>query len=134
MTTRRRTLALLLAALVLAVGTPGFLALARDDLRGYLLHPAIFVMQATPYLLAGAFWLPFRTKPATTVAQWIAGALLLAALLLYLPMVTGLLPTGGDMVGLTFVAITVVTISAIAVVTVVAWGLLYVRRRRVESD
>lgn len=134
MTSRRRTLGLLLGALTLAVGTPGYLAVADPELRGYLLHPAIFIVQAAPYLVAGMFWLPFRTKPATTVAQWVAGALLLAACLLYVPMLTGFVPMGGDMVGLAFVAITVATISAITVVTVVAWGLLYVRRRSESSD
>ena len=126
---RRRTLGLLLAGLLLAVLTPVYLAIALG-LEGYLLHPAIFAAQAVPYLLAGALWLPCRTPPATSIGQGLSGLLLVSAGLLYIPMLTGLLSMGGDMVGLAFISISVVTVAAVLAVTVIAHSVLYIRRRR----
>jgi hypothetical protein len=125
---RRRTLGLLLAGLLLATGTPGFLALARPGLKLYLLHPVIFLGQAVPYLLAGALWLPCRSQPRTTIGRWLAGLLLLTAGVLYLPMLTGLLPMGGDMVGLLFITISAVTALAVLLVSGIAHGLISLRR------
>ena len=121
---------LLLAGLLLAVGTPVWLAYALG-LEVYLLHPVILVLQAAPYLLAGALWLPRRTQPASSIGQWVAGALLAAALLLYVPMLTGLGPRlGGDMVALLFAGIDAVTALAVLLAAAIAHAALYVRRRR----
>ena len=128
--TRRRTLGLLLAGLLLALATPGYLAFAHPGLRGYLLPPVLFAGQAAPYLLAAALWLPWRSPPATTIGLGLAGVLLLTAGLLYIPMLTGLVPMGGDMVGLAFVSIAAATALVLVVATLVAHGLLYLRRRR----
>ena len=127
--TRRRTLGFLLAGALLAVGTTGYLALTRPGLQGYLLHPLIFASQAAPYLLAAALWLPWRSAPGATAGQVLAGLLLLSAALLYLPMLTGLFPVGGDMVGLGFIMFGGVTALGIVVATLVAHGILYLRRR-----
>jgi ABC-type xylose transport system permease subunit len=128
-TRRRRTLGFLLVGLLLAVATPGYLAWSLG-LEVYLLHPAIFAAQAVPYLLAGAFWLPFRTAPATSISQGLAGLLLIAAGILYVPMLTGLLPMGGDMVALAFALIDVVTLIFVLAVTAIAYLFLYADRRR----
>lgn len=124
---RRRILGLLVAALLLAVGTPAYLALSR--IGANLLHPEIFAAQTTPYLLAAAFWLPVRSAPALTAGQWVAGLLLLTAAVLYTPMLTGLVPMGGDMVGLVFIFTAGITLVVLVVATVIAHAVLYLRRR-----
>ncbi len=45
-TPKRRTLCLLLGGLLLAIGTPVYLALARPGMRVYLLNPTIIAAQA----------------------------------------------------------------------------------------
>lgn len=125
--TRRRTLGLLLAGLLLAVGTPVYLAITRG-LEVYLLHPVILVGQAVPYLLAAALWLPWRSRPATSIGQGLAGVLFVTAGLIYVPMLTGYLSTGGDMVGLAFIAIEAVTTLTLLLATAIAYGLLYWHR------
>ncbi|MEW5977584.1 MAG: hypothetical protein AB1898_17460 [Acidobacteriota bacterium] len=128
---RRRTAGLLLAGFLLAVGTPVYLASARG-LGVYLLHPAIFVAQAAPYLIAAGLWLPCRSAPRALVGQGLAALLLLAAGVLYIPMLTGLVPVGGDMVALGFMVIDAITVLVLLVVTVVAHGLLYLRRGTID--
>lgn len=124
---RRRILGLLVAALLLAVGTPAYLALSGAGAN--LLHPEIFAVQTTPYLLAAVLWLPVRSAPSLTAGQWVAGLLLLTAAVLYLPMVTALVPMGGDMVGLAFTFTTGITLVVLAAATVIAHAVLYLRRR-----
>src|SRR5262245_26375221 len=100
--TKRRTLYFLVGALMLSVGTPAYLGLARPGMAGYLLNPIVFAAQSLPYLLAAGLWLPWRSARAGTIGQVLAGVLLLVASVLYIPMITGLWPTGGDMVALGF--------------------------------
>ena len=126
---RKRTLHLLLGALGLATGTPIVLALTRPGLRGYLLQPEIIAGQCLPYVLAALLWLPWRAPDGIRAGQVLAGLLLLSAVLLYIPVLTGLLPTGGDMVGLGYLLIAAVTTAAIPVLTVAALGLLWFRHR-----
>lgn len=111
---------LLLAGLGLALGTPLFLALAAPDLAGYLLHPAILLGQAVPYVLCAGLWLPWRAPAAGTSAVVLATLLLLAALVLYLPMLAAPGARGGDMIGLAFLAISAVTTGALLVGSAVA--------------
>jgi hypothetical protein len=132
-TTQRRTLYLLLSGLLLSVGTPLYIGLTRPDRAGYFLHPMIFGLQVFPYLLAAGLWLPWSSPRAGAVAQTLAGVLFLAAVLLYVPMITGLWSTGGDMVGLGFLLIAIVTTSCLLVVTLVAFGLLWLRHRTREA-
>jgi len=127
---RRRTVGLLLAGLLLAVGTPGLVGLVRPGVRFYLLQPPILLWQAIPYLLAGALWLPFRSPPGTTIGRRLAGLLLLTAGLLHVPMLIGIFPLGGDMVGMVFVYATILTTLAIVVTTLIAYGVLYLGRRK----
>jgi hypothetical protein len=119
--------------LVLSVGTPLYIGLTRPDRAVYFLHPMIFALQAFPYLLAAGLWLPWSSPRAGAVAQKLAGVLFLAAVLLYVPMITGLWSTGGDMVGLGFLLIAIATTSCLLVVTLVAFGLLWVRRGTREA-
>ena len=94
-TTKQRTLYFLLGGLLLSIGTPAYLGLARPGMAGYLLNPVVFAAQSLPYLLAAGLWLPWRSARASTIGQVLAGLLLLVASLLYIPMITGLWTTGG---------------------------------------
>ena len=131
--TQRRTLYLLLSGLLLSVGTPLYIGLTRPDRAGYFLQPMIFALQAFPYLLAAGLWLPWRSPRAGAVAQTLAGVLFLSAVLLYVPMITGLWSSGGDMVGLGFILIAIGTTSGLLLVTLVAFGTLWLRHRTREA-
>jgi hypothetical protein len=96
--TRRKTVYFLLGSLLLAIGTPAYLALTRSGARFYLLQPMIFAMQAIPRFLAAALWLPWRSARASRIGLRLAGVLFFADVLLDIPILTGLLPTGGDMI------------------------------------
>jgi hypothetical protein len=95
----------------------------------YMLHPVIFAAQSLPYLLAAGLWLPWSSPRAGAIAQVLACLLSLSAVLLYIPMVTGLLATGGDMVGQGFFLIAICTTASILLVTLVAFGTLWRRHR-----
>lgn len=128
-TTKRRTLYFLLGGLVLAIGTPAYLGLTRPGMAAYLLNPEIIAAQSVPYFLSAGLWLPWRSPRAGAVGQVLAGLLFGVAALLYIPMLTGLLATGGDMVGLGFFLIAAVSTVSIFLVTLVAFGVLWVRQR-----
>ncbi|MEZ4588726.1 MAG: hypothetical protein R2909_20305 [Gemmatimonadales bacterium] len=131
---RRRTTLLLALGLALALGTPAYLALSRAELSGYLLHPAIFALQAAPFALAGAIWLPRRDPAALAMGQWVAVALMVASAALYLPVVADVLPTGGDMIAMAFVGLAALTTLVAVVASLVAQAVLVVRRRRAGAD
>ena len=120
---------LLAGGLALAVGTPVYLTQAEPDLAGYLMHPELLLVQAGPYLLCAGLWLPWRNPPVATTALALSGLLLLAALLLYVPMLLRPRSVGGDMVGLGFLLIAGVTTAAVAVASLGAFGFLWWQRR-----
>lgn len=126
---KRRTLYLLFGGLFLAIGTPVYLALARPGMRVYLLNPAIITAQAVPYFLAAGLWLPWSAPRAVAITQALAAVLFLVAVVLYVPMVTGLWITGGDMVGLGFLLIATCTAVILVVITLVAFGIQWWRKR-----
>jgi hypothetical protein len=128
-TTKRRTLYFLVGGLLLSIGTPVYLGLARPGMAVYMLHPVIFAAQSLPYLLAAGLWLPWSSPRTGAIGQLLAGLLFLSAVLLYIPMVTGLVATGGDMVGLGFFLIAICTTASILLVTLVAFGTLWLRHR-----
>lgn len=117
--------------MVLSTGTPLYLAVARG-LETYLLHPLLFLAESLPFLLAGCLWLPYRERPRTSVGQGLAVALLVAAALIHVSMLTGLVSVGGDMVALTFTLIGAGMSLVVIVVTVFAQGCLYIRRHQQE--
>ena len=128
-TTKRRTLYFLLGGLLLSIGTPVYLGLARPGMAVYLLNPVVFAAQSLPYLLAAGLWLPWRSPRAGTIGQVLAGLLFLVAALLYIPMITGLWATGGDMVALGFFLIALGTSLSVLFVTLVAFAMLWLRLR-----
>jgi hypothetical protein len=127
--TKRNTHLWLLGALAFAVGTPALLGLLNSGSRFYLLQPGLFLIQAIPYLVAGALWLPWRSSDAARTAGILARALFFAAAVFYATMLTGIFPVGGDMIGLGFLLIALFTIALVVAGTVVAFAWMWVRRR-----
>lgn len=125
---KRYVVGLLLAGFVLAIGTPLDLVRRAPYLSGSLLHPLILAGQTVPYLVCAALWLPWKARDAETAALILAAILLLAALVLYLPMLLARAP-GGDMVGLAFILISTVTTGAILLGSAIAGLVLWLRVR-----
>jgi hypothetical protein len=124
-----RILYFLAGGLALAVGTPAYLGLSHRDLSVYLLHPMIFGCQILPYAVGAALWLPWRSPAISAIGQILAGILFLSSALLYLPLLTGLTHLSGDMIGLSFILVAIVTTSAVVLVTVAAFGFHWFRRQ-----
>jgi hypothetical protein len=125
MTLRRsHTVGLLAAGLLLAVGTPIYLARVAPYLSGYLLNTAVLFGQAVPYLVCAALWLPHRSQAATKAGAAIAALLLLAALITYVPKLLAAEKTGGDMIGLAYILISAFTTAGVLIASAVAALLL----------
>lgn len=127
---RRRTWLLLLSGVILAVGTPLFLTWHRRDLRGYLLHPVLVAIEALPYLLGAALWVPWRDEGALRVGRRLAGLLLLASAAIHVPLLAGMMPLGGDMVGLGFAAVGLGSSVGVLLCSAICYGFRWVRKRR----
>lgn len=126
---KRYAVGLLLCGAVLAVGTPVYVAYAEPGLKGYLLHPAILLVQLAPYLLCAVLWLPWRKPRAASTALTLAALLLLVAVLLYLPMLWAPGARGGDMIGLAFAAISAATTVGLLLGSAVALAAPWLRAR-----
>jgi hypothetical protein len=114
---RRWTAGLLTGALFLAVATPCYLAYSRPSLAVYLLHPAVFAVQALPYVVAAALWVPpwrWRSDKASLV---LAAALVAMSVLLYAFVLAEPGRWGGDMVALGFVAMSGAMTGVVCVLT-----------------
>jgi hypothetical protein len=120
---------LLLAGLTLAVGTPIYLGLAAPHRSVYLLNPVILLCQPVPYVVCAGLWLPWRALAAARIALVLAGLLLLAALVIYVPMLWSPGAHGGDMIGFGFLLIATVTTLGVLVGSAVAALGLWVRVR-----
>jgi hypothetical protein len=127
---RRNTLFWLLGATALATGTPAVVGLMHSAARFYLLQAYIFVVQAFPYLVAAALWLPWRAPDPARIVHTLARALFYAAAVFYAAMLTGIFPIGGDMIGLGVILVALTTLALIVSATIVAFAMLWVRRRR----
>jgi hypothetical protein len=126
---KRYVVAFLLAGLVLALGTPLYLVRRAPHLSGYLFHPVILVGQTVPYVVCAALWLPWRARGTETAALILAAILLLAALVLYLPMLWAPGARGGDMIGLAFILISTATTAALLLGSAIAGAVLWLRVR-----
>lgn len=133
--TKRRTLYLLVGSAVLSIGTPAIVAVTQPGARFYLLQSIVFGAQVIPNLVAAALWLPWRSARAAKVGLILAGLLFGASVLFYIPVLTGIVPTGGDMIALGYVLFAFVTVASILVATVVAFAVSWMLgRRRKQSD
>ena len=126
---RRYAVALLATALVLAVGTPLYSAYAAPYLSGYLLHSAVLSLQAVPFIVCAAIWLPWRARAASIAALTIAGLAFAAALVLYLPVIWRPERQGGDMVGLWYVLISMAMTGGVLIASAIAALALWLRGR-----
>jgi len=119
--TKLRTLYLLAGSAVLSIGTPAIVAATQPGARFYLLEPIVFGAQVVPNLVAAVLWLPGRSARAIKIGFMLAGLLFAASLLFYVPILTGILPTGGDMIGVGYLFFAFVTLVSILVATVIAY-------------
>ncbi len=126
---RRQTVYFLIAGLIFSVGTPVSLALTQPGVAGYLIQPVIFIGAILPYLLGAALWLPSRTSRVNRIGLVLSGVLALCSCLLYAAILTGLIPTGGDMMGFGFLIIDAVTTVTLIAVTLTAFAFLRFRPR-----
>jgi hypothetical protein len=129
-TTKRRTLYLLLASAVLSVATPAIVAATQPGARFYLRYPLIFGAQLVPSLMAAALWLPWRSARATTTGLVLASVLCIGSVLFYVPVATGIIPTGGDMIAVGYVVLAFGTLVAILAATVIAFAVVWTLDKR----
>jgi hypothetical protein len=127
---RRWAAGLLTGALLLAVGTPAYVAHAEPSLASYLLHPSVFLLQALPYVVGAVLWVPAWTWRGDIISAVLSSLLLASALLLYLPVIWAPGQWGGDMIGLAFVAISGVTTAVVLIVSAATALHSWLRRRR----
>jgi len=130
--TKQKTLYFLLGSAVLSIGTPAIVAATQAGARFYLLQPIVFVAQVIPNLVATALWLPWPSARASKVALLLARIFFFASALFYIPVMTGILPTSGDMIALGYVLFAMVTVAAILVATVVAFAVSWILARRTK--
>ena len=128
--TKIRTLYLLAGSAVLSIGTPAIVAAMQPGARFYLLQPIVFGAQVVPNLVAAALWLPWRSRRASKVGLVLAGLLFVASVLFYVPVLTGIVPTGGDMIALGYLLFALVTIVSIVIATAVAFTVSWVIAKR----
>lgn len=132
--TKRRTAGFLLGAAVLSIGTPAVTAFTQPGARFYLLQTMVFAGQVFPNLLAAGLWLPWRSAWASKVGLWLSAVLFGASALFYLPVMTGIVPTGGDMIALGYLLFAIVTSISIVVVTLLTFGVgAFLERRRLSE-
>jgi hypothetical protein len=128
---RRCVAGLLIGGLLLAVATPWLLAHSRPGVAPYLLHPAVFLIQPLPYVLAAALLVPEWGWSSDRVSLIVAGIVSAVSLMLYVPVLSAQGQWGGDMIALAFLAMS----GAVVVVVVVASGVgALVHRRSRMSD
>ena len=128
--TKQKTLYFLLGSALLSIGTPAVVALTQPGARFYLLQPMIFAGQVFPNLLAAGLWLPWRSARTERVGLRLAVLLFAASVLLYIPILTGILPTGGDMIGLGYILIALITTVSILAATLVGFGVSWMLAKR----
>ena len=129
-TTKQKTLYFLLGSAALSIGTPAVVAATQPGSRFYLLQTIVFGAQIIPNVVAAALWLPWRSPRASKVALVLAGVLFVASALFYIPIITGLVPTGGDMIALGYVLFAIVTLISILVATVIGFAVSWMLARR----
>lgn len=77
-------------------------------------------MQASPYLICAALWLPRWASSARKGADYVSALMLLTAIAIYVPVLSASRSSGGDMIALAFVAMSLATAAVLLVGSVVA--------------
>ena len=128
MTVRRQThplkryaAALLIGAMALALSTPAYLIHVRPGSAVYHRNLFVFASQVIPYAACAALWLPSRNPSAPKIAFRLSTALFVAACLLYVPVFAHPEIVGGDMVGLGYILVSLVTTAAVVAISLVAF-------------
>ena len=129
----RETLGLIAAGLLVAAGTPVLLSLRRPGLTFYLLQAPLVAIESVPYVVAAVLWLPPRSPDGVKIGRRLATVLCGAALLIHVPMLIGLWPVGGDMVGFGFMLISIGTTIGVVIATAAFHAVTWVGRRRKVS-
>jgi hypothetical protein len=126
---KRHAAMLLIAAMALALFTPAYLIHVRPDSAIYHRNMFVFVSQVIPYAVCAVLWLPSRIPGAPKIAFGLSTALFIAACLLYVPVYVHPEIVGGDMVGLGYILVCLVTTSAVVAISIIAAITVAIRRR-----
>ena len=127
---RRWVAGLLAGGFVLSVATPFYLSYSRPSVAVYLLHPSVYVLQALPYGLAAALWLPRWSWRGDATSTVLAALLLATSLALYGPVVLAPRQWGGDMIALAFLAMSGATTAVILILSGVTALIVWLQRPR----
>ena len=98
--------------------------------RFYLRYPLVFGAQLAPSLVATALWLPWRSAGATRMGLILASVLCTASALVYVPVATGIVPTGGDMMAVGYVVIATGTLVSVVAATAIGFTAAWARDKR----
>ena len=128
--TRTKAFSYILGGLLLAVGQPAISALTDPGQRFYMLQPLIYIWQPIPYVVAAALWLPWGSARAARVGLVLARLLFVCAALFYIPIMTGLVGSGSDMVVLGYILFSIVTTAAVLLATLIGFATSWIRRPR----
>ena len=124
---KRYAAGLLVGAMVLALLTPWYIPIAVPGTRVYHRNGFVLVTQTLPYLLCAALWLPWKHPSTPKVAFRLSLLLFVAACLLYVPIFIDPRMVGGDMVGLGYILVCLVTTGAVLAISLITFGVLFVR-------
>ena len=126
---KRYAALLLLGAMTLALMTPAYLIHVRPGSAVYHRNPFVFASQVIPYAVCAVLWLPAHGASAPKIALGLSTALFVAACLLYVPVFLHPELVGGDMVGLGYILVCLVTTAAVVAISIIAVITVVIRRR-----
>lgn len=126
---RRSASGLLIAAALVAVGTPFYIAYVSPTSAGYVLHLPLQLEQLVPYVLCAALWLPWRSPAARNAGAVVSALVLVATVVIHAPLVWRAGRWGSDMMGLAFVATAAATTAVVLVASGAAAVTLWLRLR-----
>jgi len=126
---KRYAALLLLGAMTLALMTPAYLIHVRPSSAVYHRNAFVFASQVIPYVVCAVLWLPASSASAPKIALGLSTALFVAACLLYVPVFMHPELVGGDMVGLGYILVCLVTTAAVVAISIIAVIVVAIRRR-----
>lgn len=126
----KRTAAFVLfAAFAIAFLTPLYVSYAAPMEAVYHKNGMVLLMQAIPYAVCAALWLPLRDPRAPRILLRLAIVLLVVTCLLYAHWWLNPGP-GGDMVGLGYILVCAVMTAAIVAISIIAFVAMWWSARR----